>query len=61
MELLTDEEVSKMMKVKLETVRTWVHRNVIPSQIIFKVPGSKGTRRFIKSRLEDWINGSLQA
>lgn len=60
-ELLTDEELSKIFKVDKATIITWVHRKKIPGQAIFKLPNSKkGTRRFIKSKIEEWINGGLQ-
>jgi transposase len=60
-ELLTDEEMSKIFKVDKATIVTWVHRKKIPDEAIFKLPFTKkGTRRFIKSKIEDWINGGLQ-
>lgn len=61
LELLTDTEVSELFKVEKETIITWVNRGKIPDKVMFKLPNTKkGTRRFIKSRLEDWINGCLQ-
>lgn len=59
-ELLTIEEVSKLFKVDANTISTWVHRNKIPEAVMFKIPGKRTARRFIKNRLEAWINGSLQ-
>lgn len=60
-ELLTDEEMSKIFKVDKATIVTWVHRKKIPDEAIFKLPFTKkGTRRFIKSKIEEWINGGLQ-
>lgn len=60
-ELLTDEEMSKIFKVDKATIVTWVHRKKIPNEAIFKLPlTKKGTRRFIKSKIEEWINGGLQ-
>lgn len=60
-ELLTDEEMSRIFKVDKATIITWVHRKKIPDAAIFKLPCTKkGTRRFIKSKIEEWINGSLQ-
>lgn len=62
MELLTMNEVSKIFKVENSTVRTWLNRNKIPPSVIFRLPDTKkGTVRFIKSELEDWISGRLQA
>ena len=59
-ELLTTKEVSKLFKVEESTVRTWLNRNKIPEAAIFKLPDTKkGTTRFIKSKLEDWISGCL--
>lgn len=60
-ELLTAEEVSKIFKVDINTVRSWVSRDKFPKEVMFKLPGGSRTcMRFIKSRLEDWINGCLQ-
>ncbi len=60
-ELLTDVEMSKIFKVEKQTIITWVNRGKIPKNAIFKLPGTKkGTIRFIKAKIEDWINGCLQ-
>ena len=61
MELLTLDEMAEFFDVKVNTVKSWVQRKVIPREVIFKVGKKRGTVRFIKSKLEDWINGSLQA
>lgn len=61
LELLTDEDLARFFKVEKATIITWVNRNKIPKEAIFKLPGTKkGTRRFIKSKIEEWINGCLQ-
>jgi|GEM_PF-2075810 len=62
LELLTEEEVSKIFKVKKSTINTWYGRDMIPEGIVLKMgTGKKGTKRFIKSKLEEWIlNGCLQ-
>lgn len=60
-ELLTDIEMSEIFKVEKQTILTWVNRGKIPKNAIFKLPGTKrGTVRFIRSKIEDWINDSLQ-
>lgn len=61
MELLTLDEMAEFFDVKVNTVKSWMQRKVIPGEVIFKVGKKRGTVRFIKSKLEDWINGSLQA
>lgn len=59
-ELLTNEELAAIFKVKKETVRSWKNRNQIPEEVMFKLPGTKkGTVRFIKSKVYEWINGDL--
>lgn len=61
MELLTIEDVAKFFSVSENTVKCWITRRKIPDGIIFKIGKRKGTVRFIKSRLEEWVaNGSLQ-
>lgn len=60
--LLNDEGLANVFSVSVNTVRSWKHRNQIPEQVIFKLPNTKkGTVRYIKSKVEDWINGSLSA
>ena len=60
--LLTDEGLAGVFNVSVNTVRSWKHRNQIPEQVIFKLPNTKkGTVRYIKSKVEDWINGCLSA
>ena len=63
MNLLTDKDLSEIFKVKVSTIRTWVNRGIIPDELIFKLPNyPKGTRRFIESRVMEWIetNGCIQ-
>ena len=61
LELLTAEDVAELFKVDKTTIRSWVHRKKFPDKVLFKIPGGKSTCiRFIKPKLEDWINGSLQ-
>lgn len=60
-ELMTTEDVANFFKVKRSTVDSWVNRKQLPESIMFKIVGKKSPRRFIKSRLEEWVlNGSLQ-
>ena len=61
MELLTIEDMAKFFDVKVNTVKCWVQNKTIPKEAIFKIGKKRGTLRFIKSRVEDWINVSLQA
>lgn len=62
MELLTYEDVAKMFGVKVNTIKSWLARKQIPKSVIFKIGAKKGTVRFVKSKLEQWINdGCLQA
>ena len=58
--LLNVDEVAELFSVKVGTVKSWVSRKQIPQDVIFKIGTGKGTIRFKKSKLEDWINGSLQ-
>ena len=56
--VITEQEFSKIMKVKPNTIRTWVKRGLIPQELIFKLPNTtKGTIRFIKDRVIEWITG----
>ena len=58
--LLTDVELAEYFKVKPKTIRTWKFRNQIPNEVIFKLPNTnKGTVRYIKSKVDAWINGTL--
>ena len=58
--LITDKEFAKLMKVTPMTIRTWVRRKKIPNEIIFKLPDTtKGTTRFIKDRVIQWITGGF--
>ena len=62
-ELLTVEEVSDVFKVQPSTIQSWVTRGIIPEWVMFKVGEKKnrGTIRFIKNKLNDWIlNGDIQ-
>ena len=55
--LLNYEQMAKLFSVSESTVRSWVIQNKIPDNAIFKMPGKKSVIRFIRSRVEDWING----
>lgn len=58
--VITELEFSRILKVKPNTIRTWVKRNKIPQEIIFKLPNTKkGTIRFIKEKAFNWIGGNL--
>lgn len=58
---MTAEDVAELFKVKRSTVDSWVNRKQLPESIMFKIAGDKSPRRFIKSKLEEWIlNGGLQ-
>lgn len=59
--LLKLEDVAEMFKVSTHTVKGWLSNNKIPATCIFILPNSngRGTRRFIKERLEDWANGCI--
>lgn len=62
MELLTYEDVADMFKVEVNTVKSWINRKQMPKSITIKIGSKKGTIRFVKSKLEEWIkNGCLQA
>lgn len=59
--LLDENDMAKLFNVQPSTIRTWKRRKQIPQEVIFKLPGTeKGTVRFIKSKVEDWVNGKLQ-
>ena len=58
--LLDENEMAELFKVQPTTIRTWKNRKKIPSEVMFKLPDTKkGTVRFIKSKVEDWVNGRL--
>lgn len=59
-ELLTADEVGAIFKVPRSTIDTWVARKKIPESVMFKLEGKRSPRRFIRSKLEAWIDGSLQ-
>ena len=61
MTLLKLHEVAEMFQVSTHTVKGWLSHNKIPATCIFVLPNSsgRGTRRFIRQRLEDWANGCL--
>ena len=55
--LLNYEQMAALFSVDAGTIRTWVSQNKIPQKAIFKMPGKKGAIRFIRSGIENWING----
>lgn len=58
LQLLTIEEVSKTLKIKESTVRTWITRNKFPSECILKLGNCV---RFRAKFLEEWLNnGNIQ-
>lgn len=58
--LLTDEDLAKIFQVEPSTVRSWRNRKKIPQEVMFKVSGGKkSTVRYIKTKVDDWINGCL--
>lgn len=58
--LLTETDLANIFGVKPSTIRVWKSRNQIPDKVMFKLPGTtKGTVRFVKSKVMDWINGCL--
>ena len=58
--VITEQEFGEILKVKPNTIRTWVKRGKIPQRIIFKLPNTtKGTIRFIKDEVIKWITGGL--
>ena len=58
LQLLTIEEVSRVLGIKESTVRTWIKRSIFPSQCIIKLGGCV---RFREKFLEEWLNnGNLQ-
>lgn len=58
--LLDDNGLAEVFGVATSTVRSWKSRGQIPEQVIFKLPDTKkGTTRYIKERVNDWINGRL--
>lgn len=61
MSLLKLEDVAEMFQVSTHTVKGWLSNNKIPAACIFVLPNSngRGTRRFIRQRLEEWANGSI--
>jgi len=60
-ELLTVAELSKVMKVKEDTIKTWVRRKQIPQSVIFKLDNTKkGTIRFIAEKVKLWLMGELK-
>lgn len=62
MELLTYEDVAEMFQVEVNTIKGWLNRKHMPKSVTIKIGKKKGTIRFVKSKLEEWINnGCLQA
>ena len=58
--LLDDTDLADVFGVAVSTIRSWKTRGQIPKEVVFKLPGTKkGTIRYIKSKVESWINGKL--
>ena len=58
--LLDDTGLAEVFGVATSTVRSWKSRGQIPEKVIFKLQDTKrGTTRYIKERVDDWINGRL--
>jgi excisionase family DNA binding protein len=53
LQLLTIDEVSKLLVEKPSTIRTWIRRKKFPDICIVKLGGSV---RFREKHLEDWLN-----
>lgn len=53
--LLDYKQMAKLFQVNESTIRTWVNRKQIPEDTIFKMPGKKGTIRFVRTKIENWI------
>jgi len=56
--LLNYEQMAELFSVNENTVRNWVSNKKIPSEAIFKLPGKRSSIRFIRSKIEKWINGA---
>jgi excisionase family DNA binding protein len=52
-ELLTVDEVAKMLRVQIRAVYSKVKKNQIPG--VFRTNGSSGRIRFDKQKVLDWI------
>lgn len=50
--LLDVQEVAALLRVKVQTIYSWLHFKQLPNEIYISL-GSK--KLFIKSRLEDWL------
>lgn len=58
--LLTSEQVAEIFQVHPETIKTWLSRGNLPKELTIKIGGGRGTRRFVRTKLEEFINnGSL--
>jgi len=53
MELMTIEDAAKVFCVKPSTLRTWIYRNQVPKEILFRIGN---TLRIKKKQLEEFIN-----
>lgn len=53
LQLLTIEETATMLRLKAQTLYSWIHFKQIPSEIYISL-GSK-RKLFIKSKLEEWL------
>ncbi len=56
LELLTTEEVARLAKVSPRTVTRWAEAGRIPKPIKI-VPGQRGSVRWRRADLMDWIDG----
>lgn len=58
LKLLTIRQVSELLAINESTVRTWIRRDMFPSECILHLGN---TVRFRANKLEDFLNnGSLQ-
>lgn len=59
-ELMTTEEVAEYLRCSPSTVRTWIKTEQYPSDCYFRVGGKNGPYRWRKSRLDYYLNNSVQ-
>ena len=54
MKLFSDKELSELININVETLRTWRRRNVGPEWI--KGEGKKGIVRYTEVTVNKWVN-----
>lgn len=54
MELLSIKETADLLKTKESTIRTWINREQIPPELVFRIGN---TVRIRLEKFNKWVNG----